>query len=130
VRKDEQERPRMDKRIGFFSHKGKEILLVDLSNCKPSQVEQIARKVPDHVTAQPPNSVLLLADFTGATFDRNAIWTMKESAVFDKPHIKKTAWIGAESFPEEFKKELTSFARREFPIFDSREEALAWLVGT
>jgi hypothetical protein len=24
---------------------------------------------------------------------------MKESAVFDKPYIKKSAWVGAESFP-------------------------------
>ncbi len=130
MREDERERPSIDDRIRFFSHEGKEILLVDLSNCKPSEVEQIARKVPDYVTARPRNSVLLLADFTGTSFDRNAIWTMKESAVFDKPYIKKTAWIGAEKFPEEFKNELKHFARRDFPVFTTREEALEWLMAT
>jgi len=54
---------------------------------------------------------------------------MKESAVFDKPYIKKTAWIGAVNFPEEFKNELKSFARREFLTFTTREEALEWLVA-
>ncbi len=53
---------------------------------------------------------------------------MKEAAVFDKPYIKKTAWVGAEHFPEEFAKSLKSFSRREFPAFETREEALAWLV--
>ena len=109
--------------------KGREILFVDLSNCTPGEVEQIARKAPEYVTARPPGSVLLLADFTGASFDQNAIWTMKESAVFDKPYIKKTAWIGAESFPEQFKNELMKFARREFPAFKGREETLEWLVS-
>src|SRR6266487_2367751 len=79
--------------------------------------------------SKPPKSVLLLADFAGAYLDQNAVWTMKESAVFDKPHINKTAWVGAEKFPEELKNELTKFARREFPSFKSREEALEWLVS-
>jgi len=128
VRKDERQRSSIDYRIRFFTHKGKEILLVDLSNYA-QRVEQIARKVPDYVTTKPPKSVLLLADFAGASLDQNAVWTMKESAVFDKPHINKTAWVGAEKFPEELKNELTKFARREFPIFKSREEALEWLVS-
>src|SRR2546429_9167909 len=71
----------VDYRIRFFTHKGKEILLVDLSNCTPAEVEQISRKVPDYVTTKPPKSVLLLADFAGASLDQNAVWTMKESAV-------------------------------------------------
>ena len=116
VRKDERERPGVHDRIRFFKHKGKEILLVDLSNCRSSEVEQIARKAPDYVTARPPGSVLLLADFTGASFDQNAVWAMKESAVFDKPYIKKTAWIGAESFPENFKKELKNLPGGSFPL--------------
>ena len=54
---------------------------------------------------------------------------MKESAVFDKPYIKKTAWIGAGSFPQQFYESLKSFSRRELPVFKTREEALAWLVA-
>jgi hypothetical protein len=60
------------------------------------------------VTVQPRNSVLLLVDFTGASFDRDAIPTMKESAVFDKPYIKKSAWIGATAVPQEFQEEMKS----------------------
>jgi hypothetical protein len=78
----------MDQRIRFVTHDGKQILLVDLSNCPAREVEQIARTVPNYVTAQPRGSVLVLADFTGASIDVEAIQAMKKSAVFDKPYIK------------------------------------------
>jgi hypothetical protein len=87
-----------------------------------------ARAVPDLVMTRPRNSVLLLSDFTGASFDEEAVRLMKEAAVFDKPFIKKTAWVGAEDFPEEFAKKIKNFSRRTFPAFETREEALAWLA--
>ena len=48
----------------------------------------------DHVTVNPHSSVLVLTDFTGAAFDRDALRAMKETAVFDKPFVKKSALIG------------------------------------
>ena len=71
---------------------------------------------------------MILSDFTGASFDEEAVRVMKEAAVFDKPFIKKTAWVGAADFPEEFAKKVRNFSRRTFPAFKTREEALAWLV--
>ncbi len=52
-------------RIRFITRNGKQILLVDLSFCSPTEVEQLVRSLPDFLTAQPLKSVLLLADFTG-----------------------------------------------------------------
>lgn len=118
----------MHERIRFITHKGKEILSVDLSRSSPSQVEEIARKVPDIVTAQPRASVLMFVDFTEAKFDEAALRTMKESAVFDKPYIKASAWIGSEALPKMFYDQLTSFSRRDFPAFKTRLQALEWLV--
>ena len=118
----------MDERIQFISHQKRQILLVDFSKCSAVEVEKIARAVPETVTAQPRGSVLLLADFTGASFSDEALRAMKESAVFDKPYIKKSAWVGAETFPQAFKQNLRDFSRREFTTFKSREKALTWLV--
>lgn len=118
----------MTDRIRFITHQGKQILLVDLSKCSGGQVEDVLRRVPEVVTACPLGSVLIFSDFTGASFDREAIRVMKETAVFDKPYVKKTAWVGAESFPPEFHKSLSSFSGRKFPVFETRDEALAWLV--
>ncbi len=119
--------PKRD-RVRFITHQGKQIILVDLSHCSAAEIEKVLRELPDIVTKHPRGSVLILSDFTGASFDAEAIRVMKEAAVFDKPYIKKTAWLGAEYIPSEFVDMLKSFSRREFPAFKSREEALAWLV--
>ena len=118
----------MTDRTGFITHHGKQILLVDLSNCSAAEVEKTCRAVPELVTTRPRNSVLILSDFTGASFDEEAIRVMKEAAVFNKPHIKKSAWVGTENSPRGFSENLSSFSRREFPAFRNREEALAWLA--
>ena len=52
---------------------------------------------------------------------------MKETAVFDKPYIKKSAWVGAENL-KAFSEKMRSFSRRDFPAFETREEGLTWLV--
>jgi hypothetical protein len=119
--------PKRD-RVRFITHQGKQIILVDLSHCSAAEVETVLRDLPELVTKQPRGSVLILSDFTGASFDADAMRVMKEAAVFDKPYIKKTAWLGAAYLPSEFVDMLKSFSRREFPTFTSREEALAWLV--
>lgn len=90
------------RRIRIITHQGKQILIVDFSNCAADRIEEIVRKVPEVVTSHPRGSVLILSDFTGASFNDEAIRAMKEAAVFDKPYIKKTAWLGAAYIPSEF----------------------------
>jgi hypothetical protein len=116
-------------RIQFLAFKGKQILLVDFSKLSADEVEKTARAVPEVVTTRARASVLLLVDFTGAAFDQEALRAMKEAAVFNKPYIKRSAWVGAESFPEESRQSLKTFSGREFPIFESRAEALEWLAA-
>src|SRR5216684_7447426 len=118
----------MEERIRFIDHQGKKVLLVDFSNCSANEVEEIARAAPDYITVQPRGSVLVLTDFTGAAFDRDALRAMKEAAVFDKPFVKKSALIGTEDLPTSFYDELRTFSRRELLIFKTRQEALAWLA--
>jgi len=115
-------------RIRFISYGGKQILFVDLAQCSAAESEDTLRTAPEYVTAQPPGSVLLLADFTGASFDEDVMRTMQQTAVFDKPYIKKSAWIGAESLPALFRETVSRFSRREFPVFKSKIEALEWLA--
>ena len=118
----------MADRIRFLSHQNQQILLVDCSQCSAREIENIARTVPDYVMVQPRGSVRLLVDFTGASFDQEALRAMKETTVFDKPYIKKSAWIGAEGVPQALRDDLKTFSRREFPAFKTRRDALDWLV--
>ena len=115
-------------RIQFVDHEGKRILLVDLSECTAREAEETTRRVPDVVTAEPRGSVLILTDFKGSSFDSAALRAIKETAVFDKPFVKKSALIGTLSLPREFHDEMEKFSRRDFAIFGTREEALRWLL--
>src|SRR5437588_10272919 len=117
----------MEERIRVIEHQGKKILLVDLSHCSADEVAKIAMVVPSYVTSEPRGSVLLLADFTGAEFDRIAIDRLKEGTVFDKPQLKRSAWVGIESLPNVFYEHIKSFLRRELPAFQTREEPVECL---
>ena len=118
----------MSDRIRFITHEGKQILLVDLSHCSAAEADEVCHMVPRFVTAQPKGSVLILGDFTGTKLDKKAFTTLKEAAVFDRPHIKCSAWVGTESLPKVFYQNVKSFSQRDLPTFKTREEALEWLV--
>ena len=118
----------MEDRIRLVEHKGKHVLLIDVSNCTAEEIAATARLVPSFVAAQPKGSVLLLADFTGATFDKDAIEVLKQATVFDRPHLKKSAWVGTESLPKVFYDNIKSFSQRSLPTFKTREEAMDWLA--
>ena len=60
--------------------------------------------------------------------DRDVVTRMKEVLVRDKPYVKRSAWIGADSIPKVFYENMKSFTQRDFPSFKTREEAMDWLV--
>ena len=118
----------MEERIRFVTHKNRKILLVDLSNCTPDEVAQLCRLVPSYVTAEPRGSLLLLADFSGAKFNKAAVASLKEGAVYDRPHLKRSAWVGTETLSKVFYENIKAFSQRDLPTFKTRDEALDWLI--
>lgn len=117
-----------DHRIRYIVHQGKSVLLADMSHCAPQEVGSIAALVPEYVTEKPEAAVLLLADFTGATFDRNCVERIKVAMVLDRPHLKRAAWVGTGSLPKIYFENMQTFSQRELSTFETRDEALDWLV--
>ncbi|MHB8218557.1 MAG: hypothetical protein ACYDDS_20995 [Candidatus Sulfotelmatobacter sp.] len=122
------ERQYLADHIRFITHQGKQILQLDLANCSAAEAERIFRATPEVVTTRPRGSVLILCDFRGASANQETIRVMKETAVFDKPYVKKCAWFGVESLPQWLCEDLSTFSRREFRIFETRKAALEWLA--
>ena len=119
----------MKERIRFITHRDQVVLLVDVSNCSSAEMIELARMVPAYVAEQPKGSVLLLAHFTGAKFDKASLESLKQATVFDRPHLKRSAWVGTETLPKIFYENLKAFSQRDLPVFKTREEALDWLVA-
>src|ERR1041384_225359 len=115
-------------RVNLEEHGGHRILVIDCRNCTPKELIDVIEEVEAIVTAQPEHSISTLTDFTGAEFDRDSITRMKEVAAFARPHIIRAAFIGVESLPEVYHKAIENFSARRFETFDTKEEALAYLV--
>ena len=115
-------------RIRFIEHKGQRVLLLDFRSCTPEEVRDLSTQVRQVMSQEPKHSILVLADFTGAQFSRDAVTRMKEVTAMDRPFVKRAAWVGTENLPKVFYDAIRTFSVREFPIFPTREEALEYLT--
>ena len=117
-----------EERLRFVKHKGHTIFMVDLSHCGEKEILLLIEQVRAIVARHAPGSMLTLGDFTGAKIDKKIATRMKEVFTLDRPYVKRSAWVGAESVPHVFRDSIKSFSQREFPSFKTREEAMDWLV--
>jgi hypothetical protein len=118
----------MDDRIRFIKHKGHAIFLLDFSHCGSKELLLLLDQVRADIARHAPGSVLTLADFEGAQVDKAVATKIKEVLVFDRPYVKRSAWVGTDSVPHVFYEHFKSFSQRDFPTFTTREEAMDWLV--
>ena len=118
----------VNQRLRFIKHKGHAIFLIDFSHCHGKDMLLLLDQVRADVSRHAPGSVLTLADFSGAKIDKAVATKIKEVLVFDRPYVKKSAWVGVESLPHVFFENFKSFSQRDFPSFETREEAMDWLV--
>ena len=119
----------MLERISFFTHQGKSIMFIDFNHCEPKDIVPLLSQIQMTVARHEKHSVLIFADMTDAHIDRAAAQRMKEVLVLDTPYVKRAAWIGAQSVPKAFLDNFKSFSHRELTFFDTRDEALDWLVS-
>jgi hypothetical protein len=119
----------MDDRIYFIEHKGKQILLLDYSQTDAQEMQLLLEHVRITVAKHPRESLVTLADFSGATVDHAVAMRIKEVLTLDRPFVKKTAWVGSESIPHAFMENFSTFSQRAIATFKTREEAMDWLVA-
>ncbi len=116
-------------RLRYLEHKGKRVLFVDLTASTPEQLLGCIKTVPQYITRQPEHSLLVLGDFTGTHFTKEAIEELKIAAVFDRPHIAKSAWVLNDNLHKVLLDSIRTFSAREIAVFATREEALDYLVS-
>ena len=123
------ERGLLDDRLHFIKHKGHAIYVLDFSHCEVKEQLLLLEMVQASIARHAPGSLLVLADLTGAHFDKQVATKIKEVLVRDKPFVKKSAWVGTESLPHVYYENFKSFSQRDLPAFKTREEAMDFLVG-
>jgi hypothetical protein len=116
-------------RLRFVKHNGHAIYIIDFSHCAAKEILLLLDLIRADIARHAPGSLLTLADFTEAKIDKEVATRMKEGLVLDRPYVKKSAWVGTESVPQVFYEHFKNFSQRDFPVFNSREEAMEWLAG-
>ena len=115
-------------RFQWLTHEGKQVLLLDFSQHSAKRVEELAREVQQIITAQPPGSVRVLADFTGASITGDALRAIAKAAAADRRYVLRTAWVGA-NLPETQFRAFQDASGREIHRFATRQEALQFLTS-
>jgi hypothetical protein len=115
-------------RVRFISHEGKQVLFIDMTGLQDPECALIMEQVKKVVTAQPKDSVLTLTDWDNANPGRAALTRMKEVAVYDRPYVKRAAFINGDNLPKVHQQHLELFSQRTFANLPTKKEALDWLV--
>ena len=116
-------------RVKFITHKGQQVLFIDMTGLQAGEGVAVMDKVMKLVTAQPKDSVLTLTDWAQAKPDKRDLTRMKEVAVYDRPYVKRAAFINGQDLPKVHQQHLQTFSQRTFAELGSKEEALDWLVA-
>ena len=116
-------------RTRFIDHRGKRILLLDYSGIQNAEqaistVEQSKRVVAQH----PPHSLLVLTDVKDARYNTAVLQALKELAAHNGPYVKASAIVGMNGLHRIAYQAVLLFSRRKIRAFDTREQALDWLV--
>jgi hypothetical protein len=117
-----------EERLRFIKHKGHAIFLIDFTQCAAKELLVLLDLVRADIARHAPGSVLTLVEVAGAEIDKAVATRIKEVLVLDRPYVKRSAWVGTESLPHVYYEHFKTFSQRELPTFQTREEAMEWLV--
>lgn len=113
----------------FIFHKGWEIYVLDCSDCTPSMVHDIVDECARQVQARPQKSVRTLTIAGGAKFDNETITKLKALTKGNEPYVEKAALVGISGLYKVLVTAVMMFSKREFHMFDHKEDALDFLAG-
>lgn len=117
-------------RVAFITHKGKKILIEDLSNLQPgAEFNKTINKARKIISAEPENSVLAVFDATNCAFNSDMLELVKEFTKANTPYMKKAAVVGISGLLQMALSAVTKYSGREFITCRTREEALDCLVS-
>ena len=117
-------------RTRFIEHEGRQVLFVDFAGLtdKGEAMAAIAESKA-FVAGQPEASLLTLTDVTDMEFDEEVAKALWELMRHNKRHVRAGAVVGlAGERQQDLYDLLTHQARRDLPVFETADEAKAWLI--
>lgn len=121
----------MSDRVRFLDHQGKKILLMDFSRLDdPSGALPHIAAAKRMVATQPRDSLRTLVDVTGSRFNPDVANALKDLAAHNRPYVIKGSVVGLSGLQKIVYQAVIAFSgRTNLKVFDSREQALVFLVA-
>lgn len=110
-------------------HQGKAVVIVDISDTTPQEAIDYFPQAAQIIATFPPQSALILTDSTNARFSQESVNALKAFAAGNTPYVKASATVGSEGLREILLHSVERHVSRKIDAFDSRAEALDWLVS-
>lgn len=116
-------------RVQVINHKGKEVVLVDISRCSFEELKTVLPKAAGIIAESPPKSRLVLTDVTEANYNKDVAEAIKEFVKNNTPYIKASAVVGADGVRLILLQTVIFLSRREIRAFADRNSAMDWLTS-
>jgi hypothetical protein len=116
------------KRLEFIEHAGKRVLTINSVGADFQLVRAIAAECWHIISTQEPKSVRTLNDLEGAEFSSESVKVLSELAAKNQPYVVRGAVIGIKGMRFFALQTVISMTKRPFKLFESRLQALDWLV--
>jgi hypothetical protein len=112
----------------MVTHKGKRIVIVDISNCTSDKISPFLDEAQRKIATFPPKSALILTEVTNAVYDKVTSDAMKAFSSKNTPYVKASAVVGADGLRSVLLTTIAIVTRRDIKSFKSRADAMDWLA--
>jgi len=113
----------------IIKHQNKEVVIVDLSKCAPETTFRILKEAAVKISQFAPKSALILTDSTDAVYNREVSSAIKAFSTGNTPYVKGSAVVGADAMRKILVSAVRMVTKRDIRTFDTRDQALDWLVS-
>jgi hypothetical protein len=113
----------------FISHKGVNILFIDLARKTPAQLLAAITEAKGVIALQQPGSLLTLTDVEGSSYNREVADELKAYVAHNKPFVRAGAVVGLNDLKRVIFNFLNRVTGRTLKGFDRIDAAKDWLAG-
>jgi hypothetical protein len=116
-------------RVQFIRHAGHRILFINYAHCDASMLKAVAEEGHRVIAREKPGTVLTLNDVSGTVFDKESVAVLQAKVAENAAYVQRAAVVGISGLQRLIYESVQAFTRRRIPNFQTRQEALSWLVS-
>ena len=112
----------------FTTEFGKEIFVLKFAYDKIEEAVPLIEECAEQVRKRPHNSVLTLTIVERGSFNSELVEYLKSLTKGNAPYVKKAAVVGIDGLYKVVLSAISIFSKRDFKLFDTKEEAAQYLL--